>query len=352
MKTKILGGIIFLFSFSAVKATILTVNNAPSGGAQYSQVNAAIASANNGDTIYIVGSTITYADASLSKPITLIGPGAFNQGPFGLAAKFNNVVLSNNSSNTSIYGISIVSGSLNLNNLSNLSNIVISNCHFPTHRLLLSGLQNSSNITIRNNIFSGGNASIEFGGNTGCFNIVIEHNIINGFINSLSILNAVVQNNVFYNPNVNGNAFAFFNACSNAIVKNNIFFNANPTAQISSSIFNNNLTYSTTTPFASLGGTNLDNVDPLFMNVPATGNYSSLYDLHLQASSPAINAGSDGNDIGYYGGIVQVNPSGELWNMPYIREHGCAKHQCGTKWECECACSKHYSEIETMSQQF
>ncbi len=304
--------------YTRTNASVLTVSNALGNVAQYLQINPAIAAASSGDTIYVAGSTITYLDATINKPLTLIGPGGFNQTSLGLTAKITNINLTSNASNTSIFGMVIFGGSLSGSSLT-ITNLTISNCHFPSSRLLLNSLLNSSGITIRNNVFSGGNSSIEMGSTTNCFNLLIEHNIINGFINGLSFVNAIIQNNFFYNPNVNGNAFAFFNNCSNLIIKNNTFFNANPSAQTSACIFTNNLTYSTSSTYSALGGSNLDNVNPLFVNVPASGNYTALYNLHLQAGSPAINAASDGNDIGYYGGIVQVNPSGELFNMPIIR---------------------------------
>jgi hypothetical protein len=299
-------------------SAVFTVSNAPGSGAQYAQINAAIAAAINFDTIYVSGSNITYADALLSKPLTIIGPGGFNQTAMGFTAKISNISINNNASNSAIFGMVIIGGSLGGLGLT-ITNLLVSNCYFPSSRLLLNSLQNSSGIIIRNNVFSGGNATIEIGSNANCSNYIIENNIINGFINGLNVVNTVVQNNVFYNPSANGNAFAFFNACSNLIIQNNIFFNANPTAQVSGSIYNNNLTYSTSSAYNTLGGTNLDNVNPAFVNVPSTGSYTNLYDMHLQLGSPAINAGSDGTDIGYYGGIIQVNPSGELYNMPFIR---------------------------------
>ncbi|MBL0046880.1 MAG: hypothetical protein IPP32_02110 [Bacteroidetes bacterium] len=299
-------------------ASVLTVSNALGNVAQYLQINPAIAAASSGDTIYVAGSTITYLDATINKPLTLIGPGGFNQTSLGLTAKIANISLTSNASNTSIFGMVIFGGSISGSSLT-ITNLTISNCHFPSSRLLLNSLLNSSGITIRNNVFSGGNSSIEMGSTTNCFNLLIEHNIINGFINGLTLVNAIIQNNFFYNSIVNGYAFAFFNGCSNLIIKNNTFFNADPIAQTIACIYTNNITYSTSSTYTALGGSNLDNVNPLFVNVPVSGNYTSLYNLHLQTGSPAIGAGSDGNDIGYYGGIVQVNPSGELFNMPFIR---------------------------------
>jgi hypothetical protein len=68
-----------------------------------------------------------------------------------------------------------------------------------------------------------------------------------------------------------------------------------------------------------MGGTgNLDNVNPLFVNV-ATGNYSAAYNFHLQAGSPGIGASSIGDDIGFYGGSFESTITGETLNMTVIR---------------------------------
>ncbi len=321
MKTKSIIGLMSLcfgtiFS-SSLLAAVFTVNNAPGGGAQFTQINAAVAAASAGDTLLISGSSDVYTDATLSKSLTLLGPGAFNNSVFGLKARIANVNLSNNSSNSAICGLEFAGGSLSAFAIT-VSNIRVVNCHFPSSRLLLN-LTNSSNVYIQNNIFSGGNSSIEINGGSGNFNFLIDHNIINGFINGSTISGVTVQNNVFYNSAPNGQPSAFFNACSLLVIKNNIFYNSSPSANISSSIYDNNITYSSSTTYSPLGGTNIDNANPLFVNVPNGGNYLVSHDFHLQATSPGKNAGSDGTDIGYYGGIVQVNPSGEPIEMPFIR---------------------------------
>ena len=74
------------------------------------------------------------------------------------------------------------------------------------------------------------------------------------------------------------------------------------------------------------GVNNQIDVDPLFVNVSST-TFDYAYDYHLQATSPGKNAGTDGTDIGIYGGAYPFPSGGEVpWQtsikpyMPQILE--------------------------------
>jgi len=55
---------------------------------------------------------------------------------------------------------------------------------------------------------------------------------------------------------------------------------------------------------ANLGTGNINNTNPLFVNYPIQGGaFDCAYDFALQTGSPAINAGTDGSDIGLTGGF-------------------------------------------------
>jgi hypothetical protein len=151
--------------------------------------------------------------------------------------------------------------------------------------------------------------------------MLIENNIFHGSQPAISGFNfpsGVIQHNTFI-AQVSSNLFS---GISNAQIQNNIFYNCNPTVGTSATTFNNNMTYSTGTAIPALGGTNIDNVDPQFVNVvPATG-FEISYNYTLQPTGPAHNAGSDGTDLGYYGGPAVLNLSrrGEVINMPVVRQ--------------------------------
>ncbi len=107
------------------------------------------------------------------------------------------------------------------------------------------------------------------------------------------------------------------------IVANNIFYCTTATAfalVAKNSIFSNNIMYGELTPFVATdfstnGNSSVNNqinISPLFITPiafntffnythtsPASGPFA---DFHLQAGSPAIGAGTDGTDLGIYGG--------------------------------------------------
>ena len=319
MKTKIKILLIAMTFSVGAKAAVLTVNNAPAGGAQYAQINAAITAANAGDTIYVSGSSNSYADGVITKSITIIGPGSYNQTAMQLPASINMINLSSNISNVTISGMWILSN-LNVSGLSNVHNFLLSNCRI-VNGILLGGTTNSSDFIFRNNIFTNHiGISITGGSNTGCFNFLIDNNIIGCALDGLNITGTLVQNNTFYNPLVNGSSpVAFFNPCSGFILNNNIFYNADPSANATGCVYNNNITYSTGSTYTALGGTNIDNANPLFVNAATSGGFNISYDFSLQTASPAHNAGSDGTDMGYYGGGRKVTETGEIENIPVIR---------------------------------
>jgi hypothetical protein len=318
MKLKL--SIILLMAMQYSKASVHNVSNLPGTGIAFNNVNSAIAAASPGDTVYVHGSTTIYPDFTIDKSIVILGTGGFPQTEFGLKSRFNRVTISSNTSNIKILGISIVDYHLDFYNVSNVHHVLIANNFFEASsygNLRFENMSNSSDIRVFNNVFAGGGTNkVLFGNNSNCSNIMVDHNIINGCIQSLNILNAVVQNNIFYNPS---GANAFFGSNSLMIVSNNIFFGADPIFNNTTSVYNNNISYSSSTVLTAMGGTNLDNMNPQLVNVPTTGNYSIAHNFNLQAGSPCIAAGADGLDIGYYGGTETLSPLGEPLNMPVIR---------------------------------
>ena len=104
----------------------------------------------------------------------------------------------------------------------------------------------------------------------------------------------------------------------NATIQNNIFYKADPIAFTGGCAMNNNISYSPSATFSPMTGNgNLDNVDPQFVNFPAAGApFGFSYDFHINAASPAHLAGSDGKDMGIYGGTFPCSLYGEVYNMP------------------------------------
>jgi hypothetical protein len=300
-----------------LNAAVLLVNNLSGGPGQYPQINDAMIAANPGDTIYVSGSNLVYSTFTITKSIALLGPGTYSdkQNPF--AAMLNGFTCDNNISNIKIKGFLFVADA-NFTGAAGVSNLEIVGNVFNQF-LTFNGASNFSLINIANNIFPNVSLDkIEFVNSSGFNNVSIQNNILFGSIRGLNAPNSIVNNNIFINI---ANAFDAFGGSpfANVIIKDNIFYNSNPIPLTTNCTYLNNISYSNSTTYSLMSGSgNLDNVDPLFVNVLA-GNYTTAFNFHLQAGSPGIGASSIGDDIGFYGGSFGSNVTGETLNMPVMR---------------------------------
>ena len=298
-------------SFFAVGAKVRTVSNNPGSPGQYTSLQTAIDSSSAGDTIYVHGSAITYGSVTIKKRLTLIGTGNKPNKTNTLVAEVINIQLD------SVAGISGASG----------TRIVGFKLTF-----VAGYIGGTKNVDIRRNYFVAGSTKINITGSGWS----LTNNIISaGNVNANNNANLIIQNNIFDNSFplmsnqatvvINNNIFTgastgfALNNIYNALIANNIFTGPSPrAANVNNCQFNNNITYQTsadTIPFASnTGSGNLVAKNPLFTNVPTnTFNYS--YDYSLSAASPGKNAGTDGKDIGVYGGTM---PFADLTGTPAI----------------------------------
>lgn len=297
-------------------ATVLTVNNSPAGGGQYAQINAAISAASPGDTIYVNGSIANYSDATITKSLTLIGSGTFSPKQSTFPTSISTVNINSGVSNVTIKGFNIGS-SVSVSGNSNVSFVTISDNFFSNNCFTYAQLTNVHDIVITNNIQSGNSYFCNVFNNGGCYNFLISNNLINGYIENFNFPSSTIQNNTFFNG---GNAFGGSTvAVTGCVIKNNIFYNSHPSNGTSSCIFLNNITYSTSVTYPSLGGSNIDNTNPQLTNVASSGGYSPTYNFTVASTSPAHLAGTDGTDLGYYGGILRASKYGEVYNLPVIR---------------------------------
>lgn len=296
------------------KAAIFLVNNTPGGPGQFTQIDPAIAVAADGDTIYVSGSSSTYNNCSITKSITLLGAGTFAQKQNQFSTKIQSIAINSNLSNIIIQGFEIL-GLLNFQGKTNLHDVNIKYNYFNASIINLASLTNSYNFVISGNIFNGGSNDITFQNASSLSSFTIENNIIKGVIRDMVVNNAVIANNVFYN-----NTVAFTGLVNSAMIANNIFYNSNPINNTTNCTYLNNISYNTSATYTSMGVTNFDNTDPLFINVGQTGGYLSTYNFGVQTGSPAHNAGTDGNDLGIYGGTAKVSVTGEVYNIPVVRQ--------------------------------
>lgn len=306
-----------------VQATVLVVNNISNGPGQYSSVIAAMQAANAGDTLYIDASATNYGSFTITKSLAIIGKGSYADVQYSQPTSCADITIADSVSYVSIEGISLSNIYLGIS----CHHINIASC-YVTGKLNL-----NINVTYCNfssSIYTYGaqtvmgqncNANILY---TGMSNLIFQNNIFNGWFVSVTG-NNIIQHNLFL---VGNEAFkngvyqcgSTYQNVSNAVVQDNIFYNSNPNNNTTSCIFNNNLTYNSYGGNTSLGGSNINNTDPLFVNAPVANYFSFAYNYHLQAGSPAIGAASDGSDIGIYGGSNTMTTYLEPYGLPMIRK--------------------------------
>jgi len=287
-------------------SAIINVDNNPNRPpGYYDNLQLAINNASAGDTIYVYPSGASYGNITILKKLHLFGPG-YN-GTLSSVARIEKLMLdtatspASNSSGSTIQGFSFASKITCLK-------------------------QGIINIIISGNYFNSGSCIIELSGS--CSNWLISNNYIKGYIQLAYNLNIIISNNVFstyYDPVRDASSpsvmithnlfmnFEKFSSLSNAVISNNIFIckSAYTSGGMSNNIFLNNLSYRDGVlnnydlpPSGNSGSGNLSNTNPSFVNGTLTGHYDQTKDYHLQSSSPAKNAATDGTDIGQYGGVA------------------------------------------------
>lgn len=279
-----------------LQAKVLTVSNRTGASAQYQTVPAAIAAAATGDTIYIQGSETAYGNITIDKKLTIIGTGHNPQKENALISMLGTITLGVQNSGAS--GSFLIG--LKIGNISTSSyyqkDITIKRCDVSD--ISAYGITGGicTGWIIENNIISG--LSLP-GGKTNTYNFIIRNNIIKGILTSTNA--SVITNNIFL---LFANEYSFSEVYY-SIIQNNIFYGRTPQGA-NNSTFNNNITFSssnTALPYGTNNGNNNKvDVDPMFTTYPG-GGFSYDHDYHLQASSPGKNAGTDGTDIGIYGGM-------------------------------------------------
>ncbi|MDD3878236.1 MAG: right-handed parallel beta-helix repeat-containing protein [Bacteroidales bacterium] len=302
--------VILLTVFNLSYSQVITVSNATNTPGQFSNLQTAIDSASPGDTIYVHGAN--YTTITVNKTLTFIGPGNNIQGQFTTMAwlpliYLDNVVPTTTASGSKFIGLHIGYIAKKSSEQFQIDNITIERCRISTS---LSSHVLGDNWIIRNNLFywSGTGGSLELNNYN---NILIANNIFHAPAGTFQIKlsnksSVLITNNLFTGHYENSSQFQNI---SNATFSNNIFFGKSPQG-VTSSIFEKNITYgnlsSNALPYGNnVGINNLVNMDPLFTLV-AIDNLKYLFDYafnyQLMATSPGKNAGTDGTDIGIFGG--------------------------------------------------
>ncbi len=319
-KLMLLFATVLWISFS--NAAILTVDNTPGSAAAYNTITAAVAAANAGDTILIYGSSYGYAAFTIDKQLVVAGSAAVDPE----VSNESRPSISYISFGTGSSG-SVVSG-LNVGYMQayavTVNNIGIYNNYFTS---TTTGVQwysaTSSNWIIEGNVFiaNGNNPFIDNYSNTSTLNnILVKNNYFEMlnyyyYIGSYNNSAFTYRNNVFILRSSSGYMLCY--SCSNTLFENNIFWVTTAAytditgASCTNCVFNNNIIYNsgggTMIAINSIGNgvsgnNNIMNTDPTFVNFVEADNYTIAEDYRLAGGSPGENAGTDGSDIGLYGG--------------------------------------------------
>jgi hypothetical protein len=284
-------------------SAIITVDNNPTHDADFTQLNAAIESASDGDVIHLIGSAIEYQAGMVTKSVQIYGPGYFlkenpNTQATPIGAQISSLTLSSGSSGSFVSGVTI----RGITNIAfSTDSITLQRCYFQsTVNVSTSSINNillqnyfargieiyngASDILISNNIFASvptrDDQFIDMN-STGANATIINNTFVKG---SQIILNdSVFRNNIIVDDGVG--TWEFNNtAVSNNIVSQELIVGS-PESQFM---------VVTESPFS----TESSSTDGRFMLQNA------------EPPPPAIGGGINGEDLGAFGGDTPYVLSG------------------------------------------
>lgn len=360
----------FTLNAKSQNAPIMVSNPNGTVSKPYYNLDTAIYYSNSGDFIYLPGGIYTISD-TIKKELHIYGTGIVADSSIyigGVTTINSNLVFSPLGSNSSVTGIitnnitlDAPTSSLNLTLSRTKANEVyiniLSGSVYIKQNLILTGIRgnsiNNSNILIANNIFPNGNIiGTESAGN--CYGWGYRQGACIGFLNGATIKNNVLFPTRSYSSN-ECTQITSANACfccsiwdylevtytdiQNCILENNIFksYNGMTGGASSNNIFSNNLItpsgfsgYLPTVTFAGASSQAFNVIDSslnhTFDSITncttflAQSIIATQYKLQLNTISLGNNAGSDGKDIGIYGGEhpirqIPTNPHFEFANI-------------------------------------
>lgn len=316
------------FMHFTVSAAIITVSNNPNIPGQYSNLQTAIDAAAPDDTLYVQGSITSYGDVTITKKLKIVGSGMLPDNTSHLGTTIGNIFYRVTADGTSSPSGSSITGcnvsGLNICvtvNATSTSTYTPSNISIYRNRIASIsgngfgyGTYSYNGIHIYNNIIN--TISIDrLGGNSVVNNNFISYVQYTGYIDSGNWVlvnniveeikycyNATVINNIIYSYYSNYSGFKYCNFTKNLFYSPNYSYDSNFLA-------NPNLNNTFNTTFD-----NIFNQNPSFVKY-TTSDYIYSYsmssppsgpfvDFHLNNDSPGKNYGSDGTDIGIYGGTT------------------------------------------------
>ena len=306
MKTSILlKQLLFCFLFSAstllYAQTTHIVNNNVGTEADFTDLQAAIDAAANGDIIHVQQSSTSYGDITLDKELTIIGR---SHSDASYSSQVGTINLVEGCSNSTLKGLRtvnitepFVSGATHV-----IENLVLQdNSISQITNLGLYGTFN--NMLIQGNIID---SSISIATKTS--NVLITNNLINASSISLGMVDTLLfTNNVlsyFFGVSITNNTSDLLNVsnCIFILENGSIDATVNLSSGSGSIQATNCITYNynSTRNYTFATGSNItltnnqENIDPLFIDRATLGDGSfspELYNLNLQGSSTVVDNG-------------------------------------------------------------
>jgi hypothetical protein len=312
---KLLFSLVIAATAITANATVRTVNNGTVSAGQYTKVQDAVDVSKAGDTIYIHGSQTTYGDVTLNKRLVLMGAGHNLTGTqYNFITTLGNIYLSQGNSTTLPTG-STIKGI-------DFDNIYGSGGSLPVNNITLERNYISSYVNIlgtgwicRNN-FTGGLTISNFK------NTIVSNNVIGNYIYTSNQPSVIITNNIFLNN-------FYYSGVNYATITNNIFINPSY-ANFSGSqntwnknivIYSDSANYKTFPPAGNTGVGNLNTVDEQFTEtIPLDISLANAtaQDWIVAATSLGFKYGTDGTDVGIYGGSYPMPNTTGAPNIPQI----------------------------------
>jgi len=307
-------GIGFISFTMLAQPKVITVDNNPDSGANYTNLATAIANSMVNDTIYIHPSATSYGNITITKPLVIMGPGHNPANSNGTTAYVGYIYIGGYSANTLITGL--VVNAIVTTTATDADNVKIINNRIDTY------IGATGNTFFDNWVIEGNYFNAAYVNPNGAAGWIIKNNIFNNTTYAIYNFN---DTNSFINNIVINTTGNFASGCTNPIVNNNIFILktnivsvglANSTIQ-----FNNNLTINVEGFTVNLlnGNNNLDNTYPNFVDAPLitiSSIYNNNYDL--AGNSAANDAGTDGTDLGVFGANFNFDVNGRPDAWPYM----------------------------------
>lgn len=289
----------------------------------YSSIDSLSNHIQSGDTIYLPGGGLNIGNWSIDKSVHVFGAGHNPDSTIATKRTYlsGNIYLKTGADNSFLQGFyltgDIIFGTSTSDQVVN--NIYISRCNISSLYLSFDGstATTSSNISIRESILRGNNINGGYASN-----VVITNSIIQGVVQYFN--NLLFTNNIMMRAFCGGGPFYNINTST---FQNNIIKTTHDNWNCggnyleygcSSNYFENNIfSYGYTFPDgSSTGSGNWTSVDLSAVLISQSGlAFDYAQDYHL--ISPSTYLGTDGTQVGIYGGVYQFK-EGSVPQNPHV----------------------------------